>query len=366
MSEVFDDFIEIQDNGVTTIRLNGNQGNLRLGGGTRDGDLTLRDNTGADTVHLNGQEGNLRLGGGARDGDLTCLNHSGDVTVHIDGGQGNLMMGANGVDGDISLFPSSATDLSDWSQATIRLDGQEGNLRLGGGTRDGDLTLRDNTGADTVHLNGQEGNLRLGGGARDGDLTCLNHSGDVTVHIDGGQGNLMMGANGVDGDISLFPSSATDLNDWSQATIRLDANTGDIRLSGADCAERFDIADEQRVEPGDVLIVGDGEELVLSLSAYDRRVLGVVSGAGGYKPGLILDSSKEMGRAPVALMGKVFCKVDASEHPIKAGDMLTTSDRRGFAMKAADPTRAFGAVLGKALRSLASGQGLIPVLVALQ
>jgi hypothetical protein len=35
-------------------------------------------------------------------------------------------------------------------------------------------------------------------------------------------------------------------------------------------------------------------------------------------------------------------------------------------MKANDRDRAFGAVLGKALRPLANGRGLIPVLVALQ
>jgi hypothetical protein len=35
-------------------------------------------------------------------------------------------------------------------------------------------------------------------------------------------------------------------------------------------------------------------------------------------------------------------------------------------MKAADRGRAFGAVLGKALRPFAGGQGLVPVLVSLQ
>jgi hypothetical protein len=35
-------------------------------------------------------------------------------------------------------------------------------------------------------------------------------------------------------------------------------------------------------------------------------------------------------------------------------------------MKAGDRDRAFGAVIGKALRPLAAGQGLIPILVALQ
>jgi hypothetical protein len=35
-------------------------------------------------------------------------------------------------------------------------------------------------------------------------------------------------------------------------------------------------------------------------------------------------------------------------------------------MKASDPARAFGAVLGKAMQSLADGRGLIRVLVSLQ
>jgi hypothetical protein len=48
------------------------------------------------------------------------------------------------------------------------------------------------------------------------------------------------------------------------------------------------------------------------------------------------------------------------------GDLLTTSPTPGHAMKATDPLRAFGAVLGKALLPLRSGQGLIPVLIAMQ
>jgi len=68
----------------------------------------------------------------------------------------------------------------------------------------------------------------------------------------------------------------------------------------------------------------------------------------------------------VALLGKVYCKVDATAAPVAVGDLLTTSDTPGYAMKATDPQRAFGAVLGKALQPLPAGSGLIPVLVALQ
>jgi hypothetical protein len=69
---------------------------------------------------------------------------------------------------------------------------------------------------------------------------------------------------------------------------------------------------------------------------------------------------------PIALVGKVFCKVDADHSPVEIGDLLTTSPTLGHAMKVCDPIKAFGAVIGKALRPLRGGQGLIPILVALQ
>lgn len=65
-------------------------------------------------------------------------------------------------------------------------------------------------------------------------------------------------------------------------------------------------------------------------------------------------------------MGKVFCHVDASYGSVVAGDLLTTSPTTGHAMKAADRQRAFGAVIGKALKPLLHGRGLVPILVTLQ
>jgi hypothetical protein len=68
----------------------------------------------------------------------------------------------------------------------------------------------------------------------------------------------------------------------------------------------------------------------------------------------------------LALVGKVYCKADAQYSPIEVGDLLTTSSTSGHAMKAQDPMRAFGCVIGKALETLKEGQGLIPILIALQ
>jgi hypothetical protein len=143
--------------------------------------------------------------------------------------------------------------------------------------------------------------------------------------------------------------------------------TGDVFLSGADCAEHFDAVDAKQIESGSVVVIDAGGGLRESEDAYDRKVAGVVSGSGSYRPAIIMDRQQSQeDRVPVALVGKVFCKVDARYSPIAVGDLLTSSPTRGHAMKAEDPLRAFGAVIGKSLGNLASGQGLLPILVCLQ
>ena len=139
---------------------------------------------------------------------------------------------------------------------------------------------------------------------------------------------------------------------------------GDIRLVNADCAEEFEL-EADPVEPGTVVVLSDEGRLLPSEIEYDKRVAGVVSGAGECRPGLVLDSG-EGPRAAVALMGKVYCRADAGSAPIEVGDMLATSATSGHAMKATDMRLAFGAVIGKALSPLPEGRALIPVLATLQ
>jgi hypothetical protein len=108
-----------------------------------------------------------------------------------------------------------------------------------------------------------------------------------------------------------------------------------------------------------------------SYREYDKKVTGIISGASGYKPAIVLDRRQQQGqnnkdRLPIALMGKVYCKVDARHSSIEIDDLLTTSSTKGYAMKAEDPMKAFGAVIGKALDPIKEGLGMIPVLVALQ
>jgi hypothetical protein len=156
---------------------------------------------------------------------------------------------------------------------------------------------------------------------------------------------------------------------YFQAAVQVSGKltTYDVVLSNGDCAEDFDIAEAEAVEPGMVMVLDSKCDLRACQQPYDKRVAGIVSGAGEYRPGLILDrreSSKP--RVPVALMGKAYCKVDSQYGVIEVGDLLTTSPTRGHAMKATDPQQSFGSVIGKSLGRLAAGRGLIPVLIALQ
>jgi len=143
--------------------------------------------------------------------------------------------------------------------------------------------------------------------------------------------------------------------------------TGDITLPGADCAEYFSVHESAPIEPGMALVVDQEDALLPCEKPYDKRVVGVVSGAGDVKPGILLDEKHSRhGRQPLSMVGKAYCKVDARYAPIEVGDLLTTSPTLGHAMRAVDPSKAFGAVIGKALKPWREGTGLIPLIVALQ
>ena len=141
----------------------------------------------------------------------------------------------------------------------------------------------------------------------------------------------------------------------------------DITLQNEDCAEQFNLSDTAVGEPGMVMVIDDSGLLRPSEIAYDRRVAGVVSGAGDFKPAMMLGvKPSSHRRTAIALLGKVYCRVDADVCSIEVGDLLTSSSVTGHAMAATESGRAFGAIIGKALAPLASGRGLIPILVALQ
>lgn len=142
-----------------------------------------------------------------------------------------------------------------------------------------------------------------------------------------------------------------------------------LEITGADMAEKFPVRED--AEPGMVMMIDADHpgQLCLAQGAYNRRVAGVVSGAGNLPVGAILgnlDGDKTVGQ-PIALSGRVWVWCDAGTHAIEPGDLLTTAERPGHAMAVTDHARAHGAVIGKAMTALAQGEvGLVLVLVNLQ
>jgi hypothetical protein len=141
-----------------------------------------------------------------------------------------------------------------------------------------------------------------------------------------------------------------------------------LEIVGADLAEKFPVSDEPT--PGMVVEIDPDHAGTLRIAksgAYNARVAGVVSGANDLSVGAVLGNLPGHEDAPpIALSGRVWVYCDASTGAIEPGDLLTTSNTPGHAMKAADRARAYGATIGKAMSSLKEGQGMVLVLVSLQ
>ena len=141
-----------------------------------------------------------------------------------------------------------------------------------------------------------------------------------------------------------------------------------IITGGSDLAEPFRMGREE-IPQGAVVVIDDANpgQLKMSRAAYDSHVAGIVSGANGVHPGIALQQEGVLdGGQNVALSGRVYVQADTSNGAIKPGDLLTTSTLPGHAMKVTDHLRAQGAILGKAMTGLDSGNGMILVLVTLQ
>lgn len=288
---------------------------------------------------------------------MKVVNANGKNTIFINGDH------PDGNHGAISLAHASGTN-------TIYLDGGDSKIRLSDIASVCSVRLDGGAPSPSITINAPAGKMQL----NEKSLQFTNVLSKTTVYINGGHdegghgamslndgaGNQRIYLNGRNGNIALKNAEGDN-------KIHLNSEIGDILLSNADCAEDFDISGLSKAEPGTVMVIEEEGSLRPSTIAYDKKVAGVISGAGDLRPGLILDRHPGIdGRKPVALMGKVFCKVDANYAPIEVGDLLTTSPTEGHAMKATDPEKAFGAVIGKALKSLTSGQDMIPIIVALQ
>jgi hypothetical protein len=295
------------------------------------GEISVRDNAGVELIEL---LGSTSSGQGSL---FTMRNGLGDITVSLDAD-------ASGRGSSLSLYNGT-------NDVTVFIDPNSG----GGGL----LQLRNNLGATRAELDGF-------GSAGGGELVLRDEDGTATVVVEAAEGT----GNGA--QIALYKGAG------GTASIVLDADfNGEGRVTtqvleitgGSDLSENFDIHSNE-ARPGMIVCIDPARpgELRVSTSAYDRTVAGVVSGAGGVKPGMLMRQSGTLadGKHPVALTGRVYCLVDASHGAIQPGDLITTSDTPGHGMKVSEHARAQGAVIGKAMTGLAKSKGLVLVLVSLQ
>jgi len=339
--------------GNFSIALFGSSALIRAGTEDNAGAIRVEDGNGRSAFELNGENAALRIGSDGLEGDIIVRDVLGRDVFTFDGSSAALYIGFAGNEGDIRVRDSAGRDV-------FNFNGNDAALYLGQTGNEGFVRVRDIQGRDVFRVNGNSAAVHIGATGNEGDLLVYDSAGRDVFNFNGSNALLDLGANGSDGDLWLR-------NNSGDVTIQLDGASGQVITDGADCAENFAVQPDIDLHSGMVMVLAEDGRLRPSTHAYDKKVVGVISGAGDYQPGIILDGRKDAkDHQPIALNGKVYCQVDATTSAVAMGDLLTTSNTPGHAMKADDPLSAFGSVIGKALGNLDSGCGLVPVLISLQ
>lgn len=344
----------------------GDQTRPRVGIALSSGTMTFYDGTGSPV-------NNAVVVNTSSDGGLFDLyNAAGIRTINIDGSFNASFPG-----GTMTLYNRNATAGIEMIADGGGLGGSAGSPSSGmqiksSGTRYVQLATNSTAGGfiDVCNSSGTTKTALLGniGATGSGGAQFFQNNGTIGVDIRGSESTT------TGGQINLYRADGV-------ATISIDADfngfgrivTQEIQITGgADLSEQFTVTSGAgEIQPGMLVSIDPKNpgSLVVSGKAYDKTIAGVISGAGGVKPGMYMGQKGTAadGAHAVALTGRVYCYVDASENAVEPGDMLTTSDTAGYAMKAVDHDRAQGAVIGKAMTSLGKGEkGLVLVLVNLQ
>jgi hypothetical protein len=286
-------------------------------------------------------------------GDVLRINYGGEFSGGTSIGTGVAVYGPLHMSGpDLTILPSG---LGDGGRAIMHDSGDVLRINYGGEFSGGTSIGTGVAVYGPLHMSGPDFVI-LPTGRGDGGRAVVHDFNDTLVLNYGGSipnnGDFSGGVR-IDSKLSVLGTTST----------RVLQITG-----GSDLAEPFTVTDPEAVDPGTVVVLDADHpgQVRVSDTAYDTMVAGIVSGAGGINPGLVMNQEEltiDGESHPVALTGKVYVKAVG---PIQVGDLLTTSSVSGHAMAATDRDRAFGATLGKAMSNLDEGTGLVLVLVSLQ
>ncbi|NQT20319.1 MAG: hypothetical protein HQ592_11485, partial [Planctomycetes bacterium] len=325
---------------------------LYVGSSSHSGDVYVKNTSGTTTFQVTGSSGDITTKGD--------VNFSADKGIDLATNSGGVwsLYGSNVV-GSSQLRlsgPNYGEFLLDWANGTIKLGGSDADsVSIPAEVRaDSGIVVFENSSGSANAAAVRAENTNAAGIAFTGRVTS---SDACTVLINKGTGDIIRGFSGATGGNLVFQVQNSGRVVCSALQI-----TG-----GGDLAEPFDFADADAVKPGMVVAIDPHNpgKLRLAVKAYDRTVAGVISGANGVRPGVTMqqEGTAASGTLPVALTGRVYCWCDAANGAIEPGDLLTTSDTPGHAMKVTDYDRSRGATIGKAMTSLKEGRGFVLMLV---
>lgn len=194
-----------------------------------------------------------------------------------------------------------------------------------------------------------------------------NNSTCATAHLlNQGTGQILWLQNGGDinganaGDFITcvnFGENDAQCRILSSGEVRSDVG---FNTPAADFAEMLPA--RERLDPGDVLAIGDDGRLERASQAYQGNVVGVHSTRPGFTGGYPMTG--EVGdRVPLAVVGIVPVKASAENGSIHVGDLLVSSATPGHCMRGEGVERCFGRTIGKALDKLEAGRGTIRALI---
>ncbi len=145
-------------------------------------------------------------------------------------------------------------------------------------------------------------------------------------------------------------------------------NAGNVSADGTFTSPAADFAEllpaKPGLEPADVLVIDEMGHLSLSTEAYQTNLAGVYSTKPAFMGGVQSDET-DQDKVPLAVVGIIPVKVTTENGIIKPGDMLTSSNTAGYAMRA-DAHAPNGTIIGKALGTMAEDKGQVQMFVILQ